>query len=541
MRFSKSVIAGMLVCAIFQFTAAAQTLPKFEATLDQVTVYRQGASLNHSATVNLGMGAHEILINNVAANLNEQSIQVGAPDGLVIMSVAVNKTIEANEPNKSPEYLKKEAALNAASNTLAKTQIQIVALEKSIAMLEQNQSIGGQNVGVNVAELSKMTDYYLAKQSELREKLLVQRENEVKQKELVQQLSAQLGSNVNSQSGGGQLRLQVMAAKPVQGSLQISYLSNAARWIAAYDLKAEKVTQPINLLYKANVYQSTGLEWKKVKLALSTGNPTQGGTMPILNTWFVRYFNPLPQSGYQRMETSMRKANTIQATSKGYMADDALAEVSSIGDYVQAQDNAVATTFNISLPYTIASNSLAHAVPLQDYKVPASFKYYAVPRLDPDAFLLAEIANFEQLNLVPGMANIIFENKYVGNTSINPYNTNDTLNLSMGRDKRIVLKREMVKDLSETKFIGSNKKQTFVYELSVRNGKAEAIELLLKDQIPVSTEQHIEVELLDKDGGSINEETGVVTWRLKLKAGETKKLRLSYSVKYPKDKQIGGL
>lgn len=539
MKYAFSFCTTVLLIGYTMTDSFGQITPKFDASLDEVTVYRQAASLNHSAKVNLLPGTQEILINNVATSLDEQSIQVAAPEGLIIMSVGVNRTIEPNEANKSPEYLKREQALTDANNALAKTQIKIVSLERSVSMLEQNQSIGGQNQGVNVTELSKMTDYYLAKQSELREKIFDQKAMEIKQKQLVQQLSTQLGTLANTNSSGGQLRLQVMASKAIQGALQISYLSSAASWTAAYDLKAEKVTQPITLLYKANVHQSTGLDWKKVRLALSTGNPTQGGTMPVLSTWFLRYSNPSYSAKNQRMETARYKSNNIQAASASPVASEDLAEVNSIGNYVATEDNAVATTFNISLPYTIGSNNLAHAVPLQDFKLAASFKYYAVPRLDPDAFLLAEITDFEKLNLVPGLANIIFENRYISSTPLNPYNANDTLNLSMGRDKRIVVKREQVKELNSVKFIGANKKQTFVYELSVRNGKAESIELLLKDQIPVSTEQNIEVELLDRDGASVNEETGVVTWRLKLKAGESKKVRLAYTIKYPKDKQIG--
>jgi uncharacterized protein (TIGR02231 family) len=153
-------------------------------------------------------------------------------------------------------------------------------------------------------------------------------------------------------------------------------------------------------------------------------------------------------------------------------------------------------------------------------------------------FLLAQIADWEKLNLLPGEANIIFEGTYIGKSFVDPSSTQDTLNLTMGRDKRVVVKREKLMDFSSVKFLGSNKKQIFTYEITVKNNKKEAINILLKDQYPLSQNKEIEVELLQSDGAAVNTETGVVNWKLQLAPNESKKVRISYSVKYPKDKVL---
>ena len=108
----------------------------------------------------------------------------------------------------------------------------------------------------------------------------------------------------------------------------------------------------------------------------------------------------------------------------------------------------------------------------------------------------------------------------------------------MGRDKRVVIKREKLKDFSSVKFLGSNKKQIFTYEITVKNNKKDEVDMLLKDQYPVSQNKEVEVELLESNNAAVNDETGVITWKLKLAPGEVKKVRLSYSVKYPKDKTL---
>jgi uncharacterized protein (TIGR02231 family) len=207
-------------------------------------------------------------------------------------------------------------------------------------------------------------------------------------------------------------------------------------------------------------------------------------------------------------------------------------------DYISVADRELDVTFNIDLPYDIPTNGKAQIATLKEYDVPATYKYYAVPKLDKDAFLLAEVSDWEGLNLLPGEANIIFEGTYIGKSFIDPSSTQDTINLTMGRDKRIVIKREKLKDFSSVKFLGANKKQIFTYEITVKNNKKDEVNMLLKDQYPVSQNKEVEVELIESNDASVNAETGVLTWKLKLAPGEVKKVRVSYSVKYPKDKTL---
>ncbi|MBC7643234.1 MAG: DUF4139 domain-containing protein, partial [Flavobacterium sp.] len=198
-------------------------------------------------------------------------------------------------------------------------------------------------------------------------------------------------------------------------------------------------------------------------------------------------------------------------------------------------------SFDIDIPYDILSNGKAHSVALKEIKLPASYKYYAAPRIEKEAFLMAEINDYSKYNLLQGEANIIFEGMYVGKTNINPNQVADTLSLSMGRDKKISIKREKVVDKSGTKFLSTKKEQTFTFDITIRNNKKETIEMLLKDQYPLSTDKEIEIELLQNDNAKINTETGILTWTLSLKPQETKKIRISYKVKYPKDKIIDNL
>ena len=199
------------------------------------------------------------------------------------------------------------------------------------------------------------------------------------------------------------------------------------------------------------------------------------------------------------------------------------------------------TNFEIDLPYDIASDGQLHSVTIKDEAIQCILKNYAVPRIDKESYLLAEVADWQNLDLLPGEANIVMDDTYIGRSVIDPNTTADTLNLSLGKDKRVVVKRSVVKELSSIKTSGGNNKQTFTYEVLVKNTKLTDVDLLLKDQFPLSGIKEVEVKLEDSGEATVNDETGVLTWKMNLKPGETQKVRFSYSVKYPKDKKLVNL
>jgi len=95
-----------------------------------------------------------------------------------------------------------------------------------------------------------------------------------------------------------------------------------------------------------------------------------------------------------------------------------------------------------------------------------------------------------------------------------------------------------MKDFTETKTIGSNKRETRAWEITVRNNKRQALDLRIEDQLPISMNKDIEVEPLDYSGGHYYPETGRIGWKLRLEPSAERKLRISYGIKYPKDQRV---
>jgi uncharacterized protein (TIGR02231 family) len=342
----------------------------------------------------------------------------------------------------------------------------------------------------------------------------------------------------------GRIQLQVLS--PIVGTFDftVSYLTMAAHWEPAYDLKVTGAGDPLQLFYKARLVQSSGIDWKHVKLSLSTSMPSQGGNAPTLQARFLRFVETLAfKSKYfnsDAAENSLAMKLTPEDELKklpGVVVEkDALKN--GVGDYLSVNDNQLDVVFDIDIPYDIPSNGKEQGVELKEYKVPCTYEYYAAPVAEKEAYLLGQMQGWEKLNLLPGEASIMVEGTYIGKSFINPGSTEDTLSLTLGQDKRIVVKREKVTDFSSVKFLGSSKKEVFTYRLTVRNNKKEKAEMLLKDQYPISTDKDIEVELLDGGGAAVNKDNGVLTWKLELAPGESREFRVSYSVKYPKDKVV---
>lgn len=609
----KALLLTLLISAI----SFAQKPIFTSAKVKSATVYFNAAELQQTTTVNLPVGTSEIVIKNVADYLNENTIQIGAPSSVTVLSVQFtqNYISEYEIDESNPAIKKVRDSITLVQKEIKKIQIETYSHQQTIGLLDNNQTVAGANSGLSVTELIKLVDYYKAKRTELDNAIVSLQEKESNWNKKLKALNDKLVINTQKEdkTSKGKLVLQVMNEIAGNVNLDINYITNSATWNPFYDLRVDNVKDPINMMYKAQVTQNSGIDWKKVKLTLSSGNPNQNNQAPLLQAWFLRYGNPYKKVGYSyrdgdsqsnvfnSLEGQLAGVNIAESSgqpgSQGNVVIRGISSLSSdnrplividgaisnnetykqlppnaiksvnvlkgeqasslygsrgsngvivittkqMDDYTEINENQLTVSFDIDIPYDILSNGKAHSVALKEIKLPATYKYYAVPRVDKEAFLLAEINDYSKYNLLPGEANIIFEGLYVGKTTINPNQTADTLNLSMGRDKKINIKREKVVDKSGTKFLSSYKEQTFTYDLTVRNNKKEEIFMLLKDQYPLSTDKEVTIELLEDGKAKVNTETGILTWELKLAPNETKKIRISYKVKYPKDKVIDNL
>ena len=398
-------------------------------------------------------------------------------------------------------------------------------------MLRANRDIKGTQSGMSVAELTKLMDYYKNKLAELQETKQSLTEKIKKIDDIKNKLQNQINEETKKNTTtAGRLVLQLSVAIAGKYDFTISYISNNAFWTPYYDVRVDDIKSPMKLITKAKISQTTGIDWKQIKLSLSTSMPSQWGNAPLLNAWYLAYINPvykmerkLAQNSIQSMGMASADLNEVAVQvpygavkRKDFQSQEPLyivngAEMSKeeyskispssikkvdiikdanatsmygsrgangvivvtlkegLDDYVSVAENTLNLAYDIELPYDVPTNGKAQTATIATQEINAGFKHYAVPKLDKDVYLLAEITDWGKLNLMPAEANIIFEGTYVGKSFIDPNSTNDTLNLTLGRDKRVVVKREKLIDYSSVKFLGSNKLQKFTYQLTIKN------------------------------------------------------------------------
>lgn len=201
------------------------------------------------------------------------------------------------------------------------------------------------------------------------------------------------------------------------------------------------------------------------------------------------------------------------------------------------KQEATTTSYDIDSPYTIPNDGKYNAVEIKEVNTPATYQYYVTPKLDRDAFLTAQVTNWEQYNLLSGEANLFFEGTYLGKTYLNTQNTNDTLNISLGRDKNVVMTRTKLNDFTKKGFLSNKRTDSRGFEIAVRNKKSQAINIIVEDQLPLSVNKDIEIENEAKEA-ELDKTTGKLTWKLNVAGGKEQKLKFNYTVKYPKDLRL---
>lgn len=544
----------------FISSVMAQDTARADAALTAATVYfGAGAELTQNAKVTAGTETKIIVINKLSTNIDINSLQINLPEHAALLSqhyavftptvpAVVNPMIKKWED--SIKVFRKEETRNRS-----RSAIQQDILDKTNKLIELVIT-NRKNETITSEEALKLINANNEKIDKIRSLLF---DLSVAYTELEEKIAA-LQAKINEEQykpakpvkSYGQLTLQVICSKAGEIPVSFSYFTSAAGFTPLYDVRVNSKTNEIRLVYKASITQSTGIDWKQTKLTLSTATPSWSSTAPLLTPWYLqqytqplyRQLQPVVNNYYMNsIQSVVTDDKALKKVLEGRAAGAEVSEVdpSTLQRYTTLTESQLNTNFEIDLPYNIESDGLVHSVTIKEEKINATLKSYAVPKLDKDAYLLAEVSDWQRLDLLPGTANIIMDGTYLGKSLIDPNSTADTLNLSLGKDKRVAIKRSVVKDYTSTKTSGSTTKQTFTYEITVKNNKTTDIDILVKDQYPISTIKDVTVTLDESKDAMVNEENGVLTWKLALKPGESKKVRFTYTVKYPKELKIANL
>lgn len=529
----RKLFISAALCASPFITKAENEKVIRNSDVKEVSIYLNMAKVTRAGSIQLNAGRQLVIFPSLSPYVDSQSLQVSGKGDFSILSTRYELNYLAGI-TEIPELKKLEDSLEQLQY-----QLEILLNRKSVLNEEQslllaNKTIGGTNTGLNSRELELVADIFKRRLIRVKDDLLDVNQKEKKHRERIQKVQNQVNTfRQKKDQPSGSVIIEADARSSANASFEISYLVSNVSWSPFYELRATETDKEISLVFKAAVRQTTGEDWKKTKIKLTSYNPSSGNYKPELFPWYLRFQEYRYKAVLQRSESA-----AVPMMEGAKKSEDQVA--GNMNELIEISQSNIFNNYDISIPYDVNGDGKEVMMLIQQSKLPLTFKHYAVPKLDKDVFVLASVTGWQELNLIPGKAGIYYDGAYTGETYLNPDESSDTLQIPLGRDRSVVLKRELMKDFSSNQFIGSSRTRTFTYEFTIKSLKSKSIVLWMEDQIPVSQEKDIEVKSIELSGGDWEKETGKIIWKLEVKQGEQIKKRLSYSVKHPKDKPVSG-
>lgn len=596
--------------------------------IKEVTVFLSGAQIFETGTVMIPNGNSKLKVKGLSPFIDEKSIQVKAQGDFTILSVN-HKLNYLDELKKDEKIDSLKKLVDNIDLSVARAGAHLDVLGQKLSILDDNKKLGTQTTSVTVAQLRQAIDFYEAEISKIKEEeIRITRAIEHDKKEKIKLEQQLKEANELKTLPTSEIEIRVNSENQISAKFTITYIVSNAGWYPKYDIRVHNIKSPLELTYKAEVFQNTGTDWKNVKLRFSNGDPNQSGVAPELSTWNLNFArntvfeksiygismrtvgnvkgrvvsaegDPLPgvnvvvkgttvgtvtdaQGNYNltlpngstqlvfsfvgmkteevtinrpdinvKLDADMMQLSEVvvagyRASSdalEGRAAGVSIRGISSLGKNYRniittVKENQTTVEIEVATPYSIKSNGDKLQVELKKHEIEALYEYYAIPKLDKDAFLIARVINWDQYNLLEGEANLYFEDAFVGRSILEAKSLQDTLNISLGRDRSIVINRIKNEQFSKRKTIGGNTTETRGFKTIIRNKKSQPIKLTLIDQIPLSVISDISVEPLELTKGQLHEKSGKVVWELGIDAQQQKEINLQYQVKYPKREKV---
>lgn len=539
---------------------AFASLPGFAAaaglasSIGAVTVYQDRAVVTRSASSELPAGEHELVLEKLPATLQDNSLQVSAKSTgqATLLDVKVRDAYQVDTANERVKQLEEQ---------VRKIQGQQAALDDEAAVLDNQRELvammqrgatepakdGPRPTLEDLKAIQALSADTLNRTLAGLRRVAEQREDLDRQLTAAQGELGQLQGQLNRRTKT--VTLRVTLARAGKLDLNVSYAVAGARWTPAYDARLRPADRSVDLGYFGVIRQNTGEDWNNVKLTLSTARPSLGGGAPKLIPWIIDVAAPPPP-----MPAPVAAAAPVmRSDARAKLAPKAQAEMAYIDavpepepaqvSTAEVQSAATSASFQIRTPATLPSDNSVQRVAITTAKLPATLQYQSTPALRETAYLTAEASNNTEFPFLAGTLNTFLDDAFVAASAMKAVMPGEKMELAMGADDGISIKRQLVNRFTEsTGFSGNGKRVTYEYKITVKNNKATKEQVTFKDRLPVSRNEKIEVKLLSPADRDIKrEDDGVLAWNWELEPGKSRDTTLKFSVDYPGNIDVAGL
>ena len=530
-------------------------LHAIESKITSVTVYSDRAQITRSATTYLTKGEHRILFDELPQSIEQNSIQANGKGSAILRDVTFKTEQFAQITDEKKKTLNDEL-LKLQDNKITfndkKSQAQDEKrVVKNILTKLTSTTEKTENVELDPEKWIKMVEFYRTKQETL--------EKEIRDTDkLVRDVNSEIDKikreirEMGQQAYKYKNMVEVLVDVQKEGNLtlDLSYIVYGPSWTPIYDLRVDSEEKTMNLTYKSNIFQTTGEDWNKVDLKLSTAKPNMSAQPPELYPHYISIYHPqLTIEEVIASPAGASRSNKMSYDIEGLsLAEFSIKPEAEIG-YSEStvESGATSVVFDIDGSNTIKSDNEPHLVTITIQEFPAGFRYSTIPKHSQFAYLKAKVKNDSDYPFLPGDTNVFLDNNFVANSHLKAIAPTEEFWTFLGVDESIKVEYKFVKKFDETGglFVEKNKK-IFEYLITITNNKRTQEEIVVWDQLPISQNEKIKVKLIepkykeDTEILKINEHK-YIEWFFEPKSGEEILIPFKYSVEYPLGTQVDGL
>ena len=521
---------------------------------EKIIVYTQGAQVHRNASMSLIAGQNTIIFSGLENCINTAAIQASGNGNFIITDIQHEVHYPELDKAKLQGDIRYKKLLKNVNDSLQElnylledihSKSEALATEKSVLL---NYSLyKGQSKKDSIAFLKEGLNYLREKLFNINtEQLKLKREREkleAKKVALNERLT-NVSNELANQNNTGEVEkvdyrilVHIIADQATQAIVNLNYYITNAGWVPSYDLRAISNEQNVKLTYKAQIHQESGIDWGSVRLILSTANPNRSYNLPELSPWYLgqtNYNYKNKSLSYNTMPSSQSNDAMEKSDKKADANYDYEQVAGNAANFTTVSENVIETEYEIKLNYNIPCDGKEHfaAILVKDLKT--FYRYKAIPKLNSNVYLTAVLPDWEDAITMSGEASIYFDGSFVGSTSLAPGGTEDTMQLSLGIDKNIAIKRQKIKDKCSEKILDNDIVHLYTFEITVKNLRANKIEIEVEDQLPLAQDKTVTIERKELSGAKYDEVTGLLKWRSTISAKDNKKLTLTYQIKAPK-------
>lgn len=544
----------LLACCLNIFTAKAIESEKtVKSKPEKIIVYTEGAQVHRNALVNLVAGQNTLIFSGLENCINASAIQASGNGNFIIADIQHEVHYPEFDKAKLNGDVRYKKLLKHVNDSLKELNylIEDITLKYDALTTEKNVLLNyslykGQSKRDSIALLKEGLSYLREKLYNINsEQLKLKREREKLEakKVILNERIVNVSNELANENNTGEVEkvdyrilVHVIADQATQASINLNYYITNAGWTPSYDLRANTNDQNVKLTYKAQIHQQSGIDWGSVKLVLSTANPNRSYELPELAPWYLGYTN----YNYKNKKTnysSVPSTNSYMEQAAKSSADMSLNKevvAQNAYDYTTVSENVIETEYEIRLNYNIPSDGKEHFAAIMVKDLKTLYRYKAIPKLNNNVYLTAVLPDWEDAITMGGEASIYYDGSYIGETNLTPGGTEDTMQLSLGIDKNIAIKRQKIKDKCSQKVLDNDIIHQYTFEITMKNSRATKIEIEVEDQLPLTQDKSVSIEKKELSGAKYDEVTGILKWRTNIQAKDSKKLTLTYQIKAPK-------